>query len=155
MDGDFLLLKNSQHDPKDGTINTGLMCRDRMSLPQSTITKVQIEDMMNNAMILATLGVVVGFGYQQYYVEPLYGQWQQTLQSDQAITPTILDIQQHQLKVQQGQQQHAYDYQKLSVTGDCTQLHVGQQVQDFCVYGNQLVVRSLEPERIERYERVS
>lgn len=111
---------------------------------------------MKNAMILAVLGVVTGLGYQRYYVEPLYGQWQQqAVQQDQISQPTILDIQKHQLKVTQGEQQHAYDYQKMSVTGDCTQLHVDQRVQDFCVYGDELVVRSLEPERVERYERVS
>lgn len=111
---------------------------------------------MKNVMILAAFGVVTGFGYQQYYVEPLYGQWQQqTVQQGQISDPTILDIQQHRLKVKQGEQQYAYDYQKMSVTGDCTQLHIDQQVQDFCVYGDELVVRSLEPERIEHYQRVS
>lgn len=120
--------------------------------------------MNQNVMILTALGVVCGFGYHQYYVEPLYGQWQQqplagwhsaTLPAQPHPPVTILEIKQDRLNVQTGQQQHDYPYERLGVSGDCTQLHVDQRVQDFCVYGDELVVRSLEPERIERYERVS
>jgi hypothetical protein len=121
--------------------------------------------MNQNIVILVVLSIISGFGYHQYYDEPLYGRWQQQIPLEMQIQSTIrvqrvqpdriLEIKQDQLNIKTGQAQQAYPYEKLGVNEGCTQIHADQQVRDYCVYGDQLVVRSLDPERIEHYERIS